>query len=254
MKKIKNIILIVLVLCGVVHAESLFQLEMKREILLGSLGVALLAPDFIFEPSISDPQERKDIFPMDEMFLYSYDDKLDSLSTLGAYGALLLPGLSVLADLHDNNKLLTYGVMYGEAFLLATGTKELLKLVVSRHRPYTYFGELPEGEEDDYYNSFPSGHTTYAFLGASFLSSTFSMDYPESRFKIPLIASSYLIAGGVGYLRIASGSHFLSDVLTGAVIGTVCGWMIPMLHLERENDRVLSIIPSGNGVLFTVKF
>ncbi|MDR1147053.1 MAG: phosphatase PAP2 family protein [Spirochaetaceae bacterium] len=121
-----------------------------------------------------------------------------------------------------------------EAFLLTFGTINLVKHTVIRYRPYMYISGLPDGEEDDYHNSFPSGSTAYVFLGAAFLSTTFSREYPESKLKLPVIIGSYTLASGIASMRILSGSHFLSDVLIGAAIGSLYGCVIPALHIKNN--------------------
>jgi membrane-associated phospholipid phosphatase len=141
--------------------------------------------------------------------------------------------------------------MYTEAFLLTYGTKDLLKFAVARNRPYTYFGDVPAGDEEDYYNSFPSGHTAFAFLGASFLSATFAAEYPDSKWKAPLIAGSYTLATGIALMRILSGNHFLTDVLVGAAIGSFYGRLVPALHARPGNDVAFAF--TGNGLLVSIR-
>jgi membrane-associated phospholipid phosphatase len=115
-----------------------------------------------------------------------------------------------------------------------------------------YDGVVPPGQESDYYNSFPSGSTSLAFLSATFLTTTFSLEYPDSKWKLPVIIGSYTLAAGVASMRIASGSHFMTDVLTGAVIGSFYGWIIPFLHRKNTNKNVaMNIIP--NGILISLK-
>jgi len=41
---------------------------------------------------------------------------------------------------------------------------------------------------------------------------------------------SYSLATATALLRVASGSHFMTDVLAGALIGTALGIGIPFLH------------------------
>jgi len=50
-----------------------------------------------------------------------------------------------------------------------------------------------------------------------------------------------------------SGNHFLSDVLAGAAIGSVYGYLIPWLHLRKDSDRV-ALTPMPNGLVVTLKF
>ena len=78
-----------------------------------------------------------------------------------------------------------------------------------------------------------------AFLSAGFLSATFSAEYPDSPWKIPIIAGVYTLATGIATFRIASGSHFLTDVLTGAAIGSLYGWVIPLLDLFDNHIKPL---------------
>lgn len=61
--------------------------------------------------------------------------------------------------------------------------------------------------------SFPSGHTTNAFVGATVL-------YHEFKDTEPLLAwSGYLFATATGALRMTNSAHWLPDVLAGAGIG-----------------------------------
>ena len=64
--------------------------------------------------------------------------------------------------------------------------------------------------------AFPSGHTAYAFAGATLLGNR----YPKLR--IPL----YIGAGLVGVTRIYLGRHYLSDVIAGAAVGTITGALV----------------------------
>jgi len=74
-----------------------------------------------------------------------------------------------------------------------------LKAGISKRRP-----------DGDCCDSFPSGHTSFAFMGASFLHKRYG-----SRFAIP----AYTAAMFVGYSRVHSDRHFSEDVLVGAAIG-----------------------------------
>ena len=64
---------------------------------------------------------------------------------------------------------------------------------------------------------------------------------------------SYTLAVGVASMRVYSGAHFLTDVLVGAAIGSIYGSLIPILHL-RNNNHNFSLVPSGNGIKFLLRF
>lgn len=91
----------------------------------------------------------------------------------------------------------------------------LLKISVGRVRPYEAFGfnDLLIRNLSD--NSFPSGHTSYAF---SFVTVIFLLS--KSKFlKIYMAIIAILIALSRLYLYV----HFPTDVLAGAIIGILLG-------------------------------
>jgi membrane-associated phospholipid phosphatase len=117
-----------------------------------------------------------------------------------------------------------------------------------------YFDGVPDGMMNDYHNSFPSGSTALAFLSAGFLSAIFSAEYPGSKWKVPVIAGAYTLATGIASFRITSGTHFLTDVFVEAAIGSLYGWVIPMLHKKQNDQNNLSVSFTGNGVIASLKF
>ncbi|MBD5359383.1 MAG: phosphatase PAP2 family protein [Bacteroides sp.] len=87
-------------------------------------------------------------------------------------------------------------------------------------------------------NSFPSGHSGTAFLGAELL----RQDYgPWAGL------AGYTVATGVGVMRILNGRHWFNDVLAGAGIGILsarCGqWLLPLerrwLKLDRPGQALI---------------
>jgi undecaprenyl-diphosphatase len=237
--------------------QSVYTYDIRNDIVIGSLSIGLALSSFFVhnEPArIPVSLKTNDVNTFDRSFMFSYNRPFDSISDYGVYGILALPAISIIGNLSDKNRLLTYGIMNIEAFLLTFGTINLLKSALLRYRPYMYAGGIPDGKEDDYYNSFPSGSTAYAFLGAAFLSTTFSREYPESKWKLPVIIGSYTLATGIASMRILSGSHFLSDVLIGAAIGSLYGWLIPVLHIKNNNKNDLAINCTGNGMLVSLSF
>jgi len=210
--------------------------------------------------------DLSDVNALDAKFARPYNDTIHKIGTMSVgVNLMLLPAAVFGTEMAFGNLPLqdlgTIVTMYSEAFFLAYGIKDSLKVLVRRTRPYMYFpeAELPLKISDgsiDWSLSFPSGHTTNAFLGATFLSYVFCSYYPESKFKIPVIATSYAFAVGTGILRVLSGNHFVTDVCAGAVIGTVCGFAVPFLHTffadgKSVNNNV-AVSPFGVSVRFTL--
>jgi len=232
-----------------IFSESIFTMELKKDIIISSLSLSIFASPFFVHNTPAHtpaPLDKNTINAFDRPLLFPYNKPLDIISDYGVYSMLLLPIISAIPHPPEIKPLFTYGAMYTEALLLTFGTKELLKNTLIRYRPYMYTEGIPTGKENDYYNSFPSGSTSLGFLGATFLSTTFLYEYPESKWKIPVLIGSYTLAAGIASMRILSGSHFLTDVLTGAALGSLYGWLIPWLHL-KNNNKTVTLVPTGNG-------
>ena len=238
------------------YSESVFTYDIKKDMVLGTLSLGLFASPFFIDnipENVPTGLVKQDVNAFDRNLMFSYHKPLDVVSDYGVYALLALPVLSLTGNYTEKEAWLTYGIMYAEAFLLTFGTKDLLKNAIVRYRPYVYDGGIPAGQENDYYNSFPSGSTALAFLSAGFLSATFSAEYPYSPRKIPIIAGAYTLSTGVASLRIVSGAHFLTDVITGAAIGSLYGWIIPLLHKKQSNSDIAVNI-TGNGIVMSFRF
>ncbi len=88
---------------------------------------------------------------------------------------------------------------------------------------YTVREERPDGTKS---NSFPSGHSATAFMGAELVRMEYGGWYG---------AGAYAAAAAVGAMRIYNGRHWLTDVLAGAGIGVLSAHVgRMMLPLERK--------------------
>ena len=255
----KTFILVIIVFGNMqinIFPQSVYSTDMEKDIFIGfvSLGAGL-TPFFINKEPNSIPvsPDKNEMNAFDRSLMFSYNKNLDILSDYCfAYTLASLPVISVLSLEKSKNVLFTYVIMYGESLLLTYGTAFSLKNGVVRYRPYMYHDCVPNGKENDYHNSFPSGASAFSFLGATFLSVTFSREFPESEWKLPVIIGAYTLAAGTGAMRILSGAHFLTDVITGAAIGSLYGWLVPYLHLNNAKSR-FAVTPAPNGIMFSIR-
>lgn len=90
--------------------------------------------------------------------------------------------------------------------------------------------------------SFPSGHTTEAFA----LASVISAHYEEETWVKYL---TFGIASMVGLARSYHGAHYASDVVAGAIIGTVVGQSV-VTHNRPKRGRKIMILPeTSQGII-----
>lgn len=162
------------------------------------------------------------------------------LGGLVAAPLLLQPGLAYFQ--HDNEEAATNVAMMNAQSLGMTFLSTVaLKHLVGRERPgkgQCYDDPDAPGCAEREALSFPSGHTSMAFSGAALMCLNTEQFSPfGGGWDKAACYGSLGAAAGVGALRIASNSHYLSDVAIGAGLGLLTGYVIPkMLFFGDEND------------------
>lgn len=109
-----------------------------------------------------------------------------------------------------DHQLLKKGVNMSLAMVLNTALTYSFKRIVDRDRPAQRYSFI-EPLENERHHSFPSGHTSNAFVAATSLSLNFRKWY--------VIVPAYSWAILVAYSRLHLGVHYPSDVIAGAVLG-----------------------------------
>lgn len=175
----------------------------------------LVTSSLVAESDLLIHKSREYSFPN---FRYRYDDYLQYTPMLMqvSMGMLGLKGRS------DNRfQLLTADAMAGAVTAtLVMSTKYLI-------------GRLrPDGSVN---NSFPSGHTATAFLGAELFDIEYGDSYPW------LSAICYSAAAFTGYGRILNNRHWGSDVLAGAGVGILSAhmgyWLSDLIYGRSSKEK-----------------
>jgi undecaprenyl-diphosphatase len=123
-------------------------------------------------------------------------------------------GACMLLCAFGDEKMAETGKLAAAAFMEAGFVTFALKELVGRPRP------IDEDETD----SFPSGHTTFAFTMATIAG------HEYTSLRIPL----YVAALGTAFSRVYLGRHYPSDVIVGAVIGILTG-----VHIIHSRKMIL---------------
>lgn len=241
--------------------ESPFALNGTGDALIVGAGLTLIATDLIVQKVIEPKKQvfteqvfnRQSVNALDRKLMAPYRASLHHFGTVLQLATMLTPALLLKTD---SSEWFTIGAMYAESVMLAYGAKEFAKAFVYRARPYTYFNGLPANKiaSGDWNNSFFSGHTTMAFNAATFTSYVYSKYFPDAKSKIPVIAGSYGLALTTAVLRVASGNHFLTDVITGALVGSATGFLVPFVHQYFARLRIEGLSATISPTSFALTY
>lgn len=111
-------------------------------------------------------------------------------------------------------------LLFLKSELIMIGITKPLKKITHRTRPSATNNE-----------SFPSGHTAQAFLGASLVHKEFGKK------SIWYSIGGYAIASSVGVYRVLNNKHYVSDVLVGASIGVLSTNLAYLSHKYRWGKK-----------------
>ena len=151
------------------------------------------------------------------------------------YSSFALPW-ATMASQRGRDDIGAVGTFYLEALLINSALTNLTKGLVKWARPLAYneFVDVNLKLEKGVRTSFFSGHTSTT-AAMSFLTAKLYADfYPDSSIKPVVWGTAALIPAATGFLRMRGGKHFLTDVLTGFVIGAAVGILVPEVHRVAE--------------------
>ncbi|MEM1484294.1 phosphatase PAP2 family protein [Oscillospiraceae bacterium PP1C4] len=135
------------------------------------------------------------------------------ITMLGDKGAIWLVFCAILIV---RKKTRCWGVMCFVALILTTLLGEItIKNLVGRARPFTHFPELLLLISPPASFSFPSGHT-----GSSFAAATVICFMSKK-----LGCWALLLAALIGFSRLYLSVHYLTDIITGMLLGVVCAYL-----------------------------
>lgn len=158
-------------------------------------------------------------------------DDFSQYSTFLSVYALNAAGVKGKNNFKDRTIILT------SAYLIMGTTVNIIKKTGNELRP--------DGASN---NSFPSGHTATAFMGAEFL----FQEYKDVSIWYGI--SGYVVAAGTGFFRMYNDRHWFSDVAAGAGIGIlstkIAYWIHPLIKktIFKNKENLNGVImPVYNG-------
>jgi membrane-associated phospholipid phosphatase len=154
-------------------------------------------------------------------FKNSSDDYLQYVPAVAYLGMHFLGSGGVQKNILNKGWLLAKATLVNSAIVL------LLKESLQRQRP--------DGSDN---RSFVSGHTAWAFLGASLV----HLNYGKQ--SVWYSIGAFSLASGIGAMRLLNDKHWFSDTLAGAGIGMFSAYAVWYTHrnkLENNLKKKISI-------------
>jgi len=130
------------------------------------------------------------------------DSNQDNIEKIGDYIQLIIPisAWATTLALGDTKGQIDFYKSFGATI----ATTQALKYTIDEQRP--------DGSDN---LSFPSGHTSASFQGASFIHKRYGIKYAI----LPYIGASF-----VAFSRVYADKHYTHDVIAGALIGAGFAW------------------------------
>jgi len=245
---------------SVAHAEEIgpvYQLSVDLDVPVLLLGGGMASSYFLMgetaAPACAPRCDPSTVNAFDRPFAGLYSRSWQTVGDVATASTLVIVPLSLIFDEGPRNGLRDVLVV-GEAVLMTSGLEAIVNYAVKRPRPRLYGDEAPLDERDDGNagRSFFSGH-----VGNCVAATTATMITLRHLGHMKLSWAVFAVGAGgaalVGVARVAAGSHFPSDVLVGAAVGTSFGIALPALHAAHV--RVTPLADSaGRGLVVSGVF
>jgi membrane-associated phospholipid phosphatase len=218
------------------------------------LGATHARP-WVIRPSCSQAVQtcsKESVISVDRLSLGMEDSQADEFSyftqNFSGFLALAVPAAW-------NLSLLTLGQVNAPAALTALGTDlvvvlqttfwngfltETSHLISQRPRPFVYSNPAVRGTDPAHYTSFYSGHTSFTAAANTVLLILLFL----RRAPLPILliygAVTQMLIFSTAYFRILAGRHFLTDVIFGAIAGSLIALIISYYHRSKYKLPTLS--------------
>jgi membrane-associated phospholipid phosphatase len=157
----------------------------------------------------------------------TYFNTIDHLGNV-PYTAPVSIGLTGLTLLGNDKKLQDAAFTSTQALITSMVFVGIGKIIIGRTRPDADFGPREFKPFTDFDASFPSGHTAGAFA----LVVPWIYYYPH-----PLTYALLVLPASTAISRMVLDRHWFTDILTGAVLGSLVGYTLAKWHNELADTN-----------------
>jgi membrane-associated phospholipid phosphatase len=230
--------------------RSVYRLDLAWDIPVSVVAAAgFIVPNALTDTLIHPhcPCPTSEVPWFDRWALGHASDTADTLSTVTAGLAYVLPLAVDFADVRASTPFLEDSFILGQALLVNAALVTAAKYTVQRPIPRVYSGAPAVVSSPQDYRSFYSGHTSSTFAALTAMSMTWTLRHGDTWW--PWVVTA-VVGTSVGVERVLAGRHFPSDVVVGAAAGTLVGLAVPWLHSRaRLGPGAVELEPAPGGVL-----
>ena len=189
--------------------------------------------------------DRNNVSAFNRSAIDHYNLNSKHVGDLFFYGSMPLP-LLLLADnkiRHDAGKV---GFLFFETMSVTGVLYTNAVYWHDKYRPYAYNPNVPMDERmrGGAKNSFYAGHVALVASSTFFMAKVYSDYHPHSGFNWVLFTIASGATATVAYCRYDAGQHFPTDVIIGAVQGTLAGILVPHFHKNKTGkEKGLTVLP-----------
>ncbi|MEM1320807.1 MAG: phosphatase PAP2 family protein [Bacteroidota bacterium] len=229
-------------------AQSPYKFSWKGDGLVGGIGLTILGGSVLINKKVQPITEeewkqltRDDVWAFDRVATTrewaNKGAKARKLSDALLMSSVMLPFAASISR-GSSGDFRAAGLLSLETMVINVGLTNLTKGLVKRKRPYTYNHEevpweiMRKQNLLDSRRSFFSGHTSVSssmyVLGAKMYS-----DFnPNSDLRPVVWTTAFVIPAITGWMRVRGGKHYPTDVITGFLVGSAVGFLVPHFHKE----------------------
>lgn len=207
---------------------------------LNALGVILIQKkDALTEAELNN-LSKDDIWKIDRWAAGNSSEKANEDSYIPMFGSFGLPLLLMLSE-NERSHAGQISVLFVESMATTGALFSITAGLVQKSRPLVYDTTLPIEDRigNDEQRSFFAGHTAATASATFFAAKVFNDFNPNSPLRPYVWGVAAAIPATVGYLRIRSGKHFLTDNIIGFAVGAASGILIPEIHKKKNKNLQL---------------
>lgn len=239
--------------------ESPYYLTKKRILYYSGAGVGLSITGLALHNSIRtvplSTLELGTIPSFDEFAVGNNSESAANRSDFVLYTSIAAPALLLLDNRMRSNagKL---GILYLETMMINRGVTDIFKSTVKRPRPFVRVEGLPGSMlvSNRDRASYFSGHTSATATACFFVAQVYNDYHPDNPWRYGVWTLAATLPALTGYFRIQAGKHYLSDIVSGYIVGGAIGILVPILHRKPPQEQRMTIAPGLNGVSLGWRF